>query len=919
MRFIGRPGRQRPWWLAVGMLTFVLLFTIVSAAPADSKDENEIQPASPGPREPSPRTTVSEIRSASPEAWEPRSQSGVSEIQPASDSDGELERVPSKERADSFEHHSGDHISQEINFKGGRASPPSSHFTFPRTRTPAANEVPVTYRSPRVSRWERVNFKLKKPEITRLLSWRTFTEKLKKINLRLQERRRRNAKNRISRAKERRVARLLSQPGEQPAVVRHQLTLEELTNLKREKAEAPAAAEAEERRRATVQEVEAAVRAPPAPPTRQLETTGGSIQLLERPAISAAPVEGSSGEAAHSVGVKLSSNPASDWDAVARKAKARVEQGAAEITDSLHRGDLPKQIIGIGRQISLRKRSGVSTSKGGNDASHVDEHAEAVEASRGAVGSDGVASLPGQDGARALPRLWRRGGGSSKDKYSKLESSSEVHLYPGQLITITHEEPDPNSGSKHPSFRFHILNEARDGIEGSYWWSELSKSVQTGLEKKATNLPRVAVSRMSKAEAEEQGIKIASKQADVNQAYEHPLYPPGNIMVSREKGKIVVKMPDGKKMAFNKVPHPWARWLQSREDQSVLLSEAAGKDLSKIIQSAPRPLWKRAVDTDDNNDHRVQRRVDRSTSFHLDERAEAVQASRGAAGSEGVASLPDEAGSRQLPRLQKRLGNLFGKRKPYKYLGSSSTRSSGVIPSSGGDQVEPDLAVLAEYSYPGKAIAIMRLEGEGPDTYRFSEINEERTGIYQTYTWSNLPLKLKEALVGDIPHLRTVVESGLSAAEAERQQIRLASLTSASNTYQHPLYPAETIAISRNGRGQIVFKGRRGQYVSFKGLDKHLQKHMENNSHISTLLDEAIREARMPRRVRKRAVDAGDGKDHQVQKRAGSSSASWAGPSEGPESTVLEYPGEEDQHLQDTIDYFKRKPLSRGPYKDFIP
>ncbi|CBQ68042.1 conserved hypothetical protein [Sporisorium reilianum SRZ2] len=815
MRLIRRPDRQRPWWLAVGVLAFVLLFTIVSAAP-----------------------TV------------PEASGSTSEIQPASDG-----KPPRFNRAPSFDRFSSLESSQIPASGRLDTRPPSRDLTFPTLEGPAANEVPVNYRSQEMGPMAKQmygggNFAV-------VAKWRQFMRRVRAIYPEKQEK--------LRQKKEQRIAALRAQRGEVEVYPHYQLTHEELAAARK----ASVIAEADERhraatraneaaalRRASTQETGAAARVA-LDPTSNFEASPRS----HRPAPFAS-MEGTSRTARSAGYVQLSRDPSSSWDAkmMLRQAATRVEGANVRINDALRQMPLPEVPLSELGHLRLRKRSGASAS------TPPDPNVPARDQGEGSVV---VSAIPGQAGIHEPSRLLKRMWPFRKNKYKQLGSSSagsssEAHAttaaplealdqfyYPGQKIVIT------NDGRGHSNFNFMMLTEAGDSHQ-SYQWSQLPANIKAALTKRITNLEHAVQHGVTKSEAKELGIPIASFPNYASDAIQHPLYPQQFIDIARNgRGEIVFKRPDGQYVKFSELDNNVKAYMERSSPRSAYVDEAI-----RTAQRAPR-VRKRAVDTLDDKVGQVQRRAAPSTSSYLDRGTDLVEPSRGVASSDGVStSFSDQAGKWEHTRLQRRGG------------GSSSTARSLGAGSSSGDSSRIELPTASSYvQYPGRKITITREDHNPP--FKVNILKEDGSGIMEAHWWPNLPDELKKALTKQVENLQKVLDSGVPAEEARRQGIKIAeSYRDTSDPYDHPLFPAQRYKITAKG-SKIKFEAG-GKKFEFQKLPNHVQRFIRSAKDALGLASEAADKAegeelarirrRLPRKYRKRAVDTDDD-DHQARKR----------------------------------------------------
>ncbi|TKY90855.1 hypothetical protein EX895_000853 [Sporisorium graminicola] len=790
MRYIGRPGRQRPWWLAVGMLTCILFFTVVSAAPArsDGTEDNRNVPAEQ--QESSFRPVSREIQPVSGNEHVATPRARVSEIHSASSSDDEFDQVPQGKHPASSR--LTDHSASSLAKKNGALHFPSaaSDLNFAGQPAHIANEVPVTdgsYQDP----GRKGNKLALQREIKRILRWREATQRVdstfRKVARRWEETK--SVRQQLAEAK--RLARLQKQPGEIEVSVRHQLTQQEIEARR----SARVAAEAEEPSPAAAQESEAAAaaiarsRAESAPATPGFEPEEERTRHHGQPTIFERL---SSGNSRYADAVVLSRSPSSPRDAfmLFHQAEGRSKEGAGVLTDVLHGEALPK--LSLSEMDRLRL---VHVQKRGDAASSSESSFATLqykgEGWKNMSNGNGQIFFHRHSPYKDLgfrPTLFEEWDPVSQEQIKKLVPGVKKLKKNGWDLSKLKAKETP------------VIGEWNDRSLGTYHFEDRKP-----------------------------------QRIDIRHGYQG-----WQFSHLTRNGKDRVWAP------FDRLPQHLQEALRW---ESTLAGRSAWK--SAIPH---RPLRKRFV-----------------TSSHLDGHAVDEGPGRGAAGSDGASPFSYQDGPRELSGLQRR-GSTESKQK-YKPVRSSAASSSAGL-SSQGYPIEPPLEVQGTFYYPGKRIVISRL-GRGRDLYHFNLFPETGTMSYQSYSWSRLPPALKEALIGSIEHLDTVAGSDLPAEAAERHNIRLAPHPlDTSYAYEDPRFPSESIEISRNGQGNVVFKRPNRSWVTFGKLDRHLRMFMENADR-TPLLDEAVRAYEAAKgKFPKRAVDTDAEKEDQVEWRADPSPSS---------------------------------------------
>ncbi|SJX60680.1 uncharacterized protein SRS1_11908 [Sporisorium reilianum f. sp. reilianum] len=752
MRLIRRPDRQRPWWLAVGVLAFVLLFTIVSAAP-----------------------TV------------PEASGSTSKIQPASDG-----KPPPFNRAPFFDHVSSLESSQIPASGRLDTRPPSRDLTSPILEGPAANEVPVNYRSQEMGPMAKQMYG--RGYAAMVAKWRRYMGQIYNSYVQRQEKLRQQRE-------EKRIAALQPHRGEVEVYPHHQLTDEELAAARK----ASVIAEADERHRAATRANEAAAlrrastQEPGAAARAALEPTSNfeASPRSHRPAPFAS-MEGTSRTASSAGYVQLNRAPSSKWDTdmMIRQAAARVEGASVRINDALHQIPLPKVSLSELGHLRLRKRSGYPRS-GASASTPPDPNVPARDQGEGSVV---VSAITGQAGihepSRLLKRMWPFG--KDKAKYKQLGSSSagsssEAHAttaaplealgqfhYPGKKIAMTLQGREERK-----SLHFMMLMEKGRSYQ-SYSWENLPADIKAALTERFTNLEQ-AVHGVTESEAKQLGIPIATFPDYASNAIQHPLYPQQFIDIARNRqGETVFKRPDGQYVKFSELDKHVKTYMERSSPHLSYVDEAI-----RAAQRAPR-VRKRAVDTDDD-DHQARKRE----LSVLHKRGDPPGTGSSAAGS-----------SRRTASLQ------------------SETRI---------------------FPYPGQTMTITRADGPS-EPYEFHFFREKAKAPHLSRSWSELPEDFKKVVRQrpELGYVPVTAESRMPVPDARTiMKIKVASQPyDSNNMYFHPSYPSENIQISRDGQGQVMFtRGDRGA-VAFSQLPPHLRSYMQGLPDPSPLLREAIASSR---------------------------------------------------------------------------
>lgn len=156
--------------------------------------------------------------------------------------------------------------------------------------------------------------------------------------------------------------------------------------------------------------------------------------------------------------------------------------------------------------------------------------------------------------------------------------------YPGRKIVLSRVNNDPRT-----PYRLHFLADNRETVTSSSKWSELPQWLRQKLDGQVRNMGFVASSDMPAQQARSYGVQVGSHAFDHGAGYAHPDYPAETVRVlKKSSGKVVFQRGGSEPVKFSELPEHLQRYLRRQDGIQSLLSEASS--------SASRFRFKRSAD-----------------------------------------------------------------------------------------------------------------------------------------------------------------------------------------------------------------------------------------------------------------------------------------------------------------------------------